>query len=291
MTMTFKINSTSGSNGFMCPPGHWNHTHSLEGYPTPRSRTVDMIASLDAVDEPGTDAPQHIIDAVNRIRSNATLVCSESWIRNVYGYFRNMYVPESGSRKAADLISHNPAGIAAAQVRPVMEEKHKTAEDNRFRRVVNGRRRGYEVTAKADGTKVYVYALADDGTRYGALPILEEYADALRDAGFTDVHIQDPQATPTAFVPERVAATVTDAPEAMDPERHAAVALIRQYFPDHTPRVDLIENPGKGYGMYPCTKCGEKVQYEAKFDAHVTVSTHGTYGTDCPQGGAHTIES
>ncbi len=51
------------------------------------------------------------------------------------------------------------------------------------------------------------------------------------------------------------------------PERHAAVAMVREFFPHHQPRLDLIADPGRGYGAYPCLHCGETVQYEARKDA------------------------
>ena len=79
---------------------------------------------------------------------------------------------------------------------------------------------------------------------------------------------------------------------------HGAVMHIRQWFPDHEPREDLIADPGKGYGAFPCTKCGERVQYEARFDALAVVSTRlsgsgitqWSYATECPKGGAHTVD-
>lgn len=91
---------------------------------------------------------------------------------------------------------------------------------------------------------------------------------------------------------------VSDRTGKTDPARHLAVLCVQEYFPDHTPRLDLIEDPGKGYGSWPCTKCGAKVQYEARFDAHTVVTTRTvpgegtqwTYGVECPMGGGHTID-
>lgn len=318
MARTYKINSTSGSSGFMCPPGHYNHTHSLEEYSGPRGRSVIGVSSLDYIDDEHADASPALVAAVNKIReeSRANWVASEAWIRNVYGYFRTMYSPDSETRDASKAVSYSPAEESVKAARNtladafddlgtlpwVTDDGQGEANVRSYRdgspRPMRAARRGYEVTAKPDGSKVYVYALADDGTRYGALPILERYATALTTAGYTDVRIEEPQNTATTVVPERVIATPATTPEPIDPARHLAVLCIREYFSDHEPRLELIANPGNGYGSRACTKCGEKVQYEAKLDAYAVVSTRvsgsgmtqWSYGTECAEGGAHTIE-
>ncbi len=81
---------------------------------------------------------------------------------------------------------------------------------------------------------------------------------------------------------------------AFPPERHNAVALIREYFPEHEPRLDLITNPAKGYGSNPCDKCGERVQYEARLDAFAKPIESPSLGptkyeTECSKGGAHEV--
>lgn len=50
---------------------------------------------------------------------------------------------------------------------------------------------------------------------------------------------------------------------------HAGAVAVRRYFPEHVTRADLIRDPGRGYGSYPCVHCGERVQYEARVDALV----------------------
>lgn len=193
---TYKIRQDMhGMGGFMCPPGYANHTYTLEEYTGPRGRKVIGLSSIEYALNPEAQASPAIQAQARRILESSKLTESEAWVRSVYGYFRNMYVPENGSRNASDLI-HDP--------------KHEIA-----------------------------------------------------------------------------------------PARHAAVACIREYFPAHTPRLDLIADPGKGYGSWPCEKCGERVQYEARYDAHVTVSTRiagsgitqWTYGQECAEGGAHVVES
>lgn len=50
-----------------------------------------------------------------------------------------------------------------------------------------------------------------------------------------------------------------------EPEHHGGYLTVRKYFPDHEPRVDLIESGG-GYGSWECRVCGQRVQYEARID-------------------------
>lgn len=56
------------------------------------------------------------------------------------------------------------------------------------------------------------------------------------------------------------------------PERHLAVLMVRRYFPNHEVRLDLIADPGRGYGCYPCRHCGARVQYEARCDSLAIVT-------------------
>ena len=85
-----------------------------------------------------------------------------------------------------------------------------------------------------------------------------------------------------------VAYAVHDPDGVMPPEAHLAVLMVQDYFPHHEPRLDLIADPGKGYGSWPCDRCGNRVQYEPKFDKLAMVSTRmvggetkWTYGVEC----------
>lgn len=308
-----------GSSGsFLCPPGHPNLKWSLWGYESARHRNEMSIGSLDnalADDFDGSDA---IKARVQRIFDEAELIPSEMWIRKVYGYFRSSYAPETKpgeayDRNVSNAVFHDPTEIAVNAARKALaeyfaeppEDTHETegqgvTDPKSYRdgseRPMRAARRGWEVTATRDGSEVFVYALADDGSRYGSLPILERYAEALKDTGFADARVEAAQNDGAVFVPERVRATNPVPIEPLDPARHLAVLCVQEYFPDHEPRLDLIENPGKGYDAQPCAKCGGKVQYEAKFDALTVVSTRivpgegtvWTYGVECPSGGGHT---
>lgn len=314
--MTFyKINS-QGMGAFLCPPGHPDHTHSLEGYESSRHRTAISSRRLSAALADGFDGQPEIRGQVQQIFDRADVRCDELWLRTVYAHFRNCYTPESGSRSASDVIAHNVARMAQAQaqaqldtlgaqlrerarVRAAVAEAGGStpAGENpeNFRQGVTalyGKRRGWEITAAPDATRVYVYALADDGSRYSA-DHLAQYAEAL-DASdeFTSVTVS---AHPEDSTLDRVVAVLADPPQPMDPERHSAVACIREYFPDHTPRLDLIGNPKPTCG--PCEKCGQKVQYEGKLGKLAAVRTrvdgrgvtHWSYSTECSSdGGDHT---
>lgn len=206
-----------GSCGFLCPPGHWNHRYTLNEYNTARSRTVVGIGPIENALAEDSGAVDTIRDQVRRIIERSTLVCSELWMAEVYGYFRGMYVPESGERNASGLIS--VASLAREQ------------------------------------------ALAEVGPSAWGAMTREERAATL--------------------------ATTADAIRASLPaERHAAVAMVREYFPEHRPSLDLIADPGKGYGSYPCGKCGKSVQYEARCDG---LAVYGSNDTACSEGGLHRI--
>ena len=296
-----------GSPGsFLCPPGHPRHTLSLWEYESPRHRNEIGIGAIDNALSVKADASPELRARVQKIMDDAVLVPSEAWIRSVYAYFRDSYAPEDGDRNVSRAITHNPAGIVASAARKALADTYTNndslRDDLNYRdgsvRPLRAARRGYEVTARHDGSEVFVYALTDDGTRYGALHLLEDHAETLTDNGFADVRIEEPQTCDGVFVPERVRATVPVKVDRIDPARHLAVLCIREYFPDHEPRLALIDNPGKGYGSYPCTKCGESVQYEAKLDKRAKVTTRmdgsgmtqWTFATDCPEGGDHVVD-
>jgi hypothetical protein len=73
------------------------------------------------------------------------------------------------------------------------------------------------------------------------------------------------------------------------PEHHLGYLCVKSYFPDHAARLDLIADPGQGYGSYPCVKCGTAVQYEAREDAYAEVlpGMRWRVSTECPAGGTH----
>jgi hypothetical protein len=295
---------SSGSS--MCPPGHPRHQYELWGYESPRHRREISIGAIDNALDPNSGASDAIRARVQKIMDEATLVPSEAWIRQVYGYFRHMYASENLDRNLSHAINHNPAEIVVNATRKALADTYDSNDlshsDENYRdgseRPLRAARRGYEVTATRDGSEVFVYTLADDGSRYGALHLLKDHAATLTDNGYADVRIEPVQNKGNLFVPERVRATVPVKVEPIDPERHLAVLCIREYFPDHEPRLDLIVDPGKGYGSWPCTKCGERVQYEAKFDKHAVVTirmdgtgmTHWSYGTECVKGGDHSVD-
>lgn len=217
---TYKVMSTGGGvGGFLCPPGHWNHTYSLEEYASPRGRKVISICGIGYALNPDSGAAETVKTTVRRIMERATLVYSDLWVRQVYGHFHNMYLPESGSRDASDLLS--------------------------------------------------VSLIADERTRAHLATLPKEQVKEMTREERADIR----------------ARYVAEVRAEMDPERHAAVAFVRKYFPDHEVRLDLIADPGKGSGSYPCTKCGQAVQYEARVDALAVFRQAN--GEQCPKGGSH----
>lgn len=193
----FRGGKDGGSGSFLCPPGHPNHDYSVYVYyaRTPggtvnvakRSGGPDCIQSVDGT-AADVRAPADVRAQAQRMLDTAKLRCSEAWVRNAYGYFRNSYSPDGRNRSVSDAIIYKV-----------------------------GRR-------------------------------------------------------PPA-------------------EHHLGYLMVREYFPDHRPRLDLIAKPGNGYGAWPCVKCGERVQYEARKDAWCKVISGAarTYEDRCPKGGHHDI--
>jgi hypothetical protein len=165
--------------GFLMPPGHPNHEHYVSEYVSPRGRRELGSYALDSVAE-SEWIPAAVRARARRILDNAELRCSELWVRDVYGYFRNSYLPESGSTNVSDMV--------------------------------------------------------------------------------------------------------TDATNQLPADRHAAVAFIRRFFPDHAARTDLITDARFCYGSHACVKCGQRVQYDARLDAY---APFGVPSATCESGGVH----
>ena len=198
------------SGGFLCPPGHPNHSYELRGARRGQlMRNPHTIASVEhaASEEGEVYLPTEIVRQARRLLSTAKMECSELWQRNVYGYFRNSYSPDGQQGNAENLL------------------------------IV--------------GMKWYV----DKGSKYNSLNKSDEVLKA-----------DDPRVIP---------------------EHHAAYLLIKSYFPDAQPRLDLIADASGGYGQKPCVKCGKSLQYEAKVDAFAEPITALTA---CPEGGTHSTE-
>lgn len=225
----YKLVRGEGMGGLMCPPGHWNHRWSLEEYRTARSRTVIGAGTIELALDPDSGACDAIRDRVRRIMDESTLVCSELWVREVYGYFRGCYAPDTDTSDVAQMITF----------------------DNLLRKYIAeaGVPRDASDEQRAE---VRSQATARARTELAAIPV----------------------------------------------ERHLAVMRVRAYFPDHEPRLDLISDPGKGYGNYPCVKCDRRVQYEARLDKRAVVSTSHrprsaagwAEAATCTDGGSHMIE-
>jgi hypothetical protein len=214
-----------GTGSFLCPPGHPAHQYSLYGWnsksvATRKPEDPSSIGSVEgALEDPYGDIQPEVKAQARRIFADAELVCSEAWLRNVYGYFRYSYSPDGAERNVSKPVSWKPFPCSC----------------------------GYSASrTRAD---------------------LQSHMDS---KGIT----HQPAITPQ--------------PPA---EHHLGYLCVREYFPDHRPRVDLIDNPGRGYGQYPCDKCGQPVQYEARKDAWCVVTiSPWRYNESCPSGGKHEVQ-
>lgn len=295
--MTFYKIVRGGMGGALCPPGHPQHTHSIQTYESSRDRVPFGSMALEGVFR--EKSPDYVRQIVRKMLDNATLVYSEAWQRQVYMHFRHCYIlGETDDWTSQDVTIHNIPDMVAARVRTSLQSVFDDPDiraslpvDARSYRNGSpylGRRRGYEVTAEPDGTTAYVYALTDDGTRYGSLPILDAYTDALHDSGYPDACVTGPFTTDAGdLIPERVVLGVPDAPAPLPVERHAGYLTVRHFFPEHTPRLDLIADPGVK-GNAPCLKCGRQVQYSPRLDR---LAVYGAKDGDvCTAGDMHTWE-
>jgi hypothetical protein len=106
-----------GAGGFMCPPGHPAHTHTLEGFfsagtarPNPtRPSGPNYSGSVgDVAGELEDYVPARIRAQADRLHAAAVLVCSPDWVANVYGYFRNSYSPDGADRNVSRAVIFSP---------------------------------------------------------------------------------------------------------------------------------------------------------------------------------------
>lgn len=80
--------------------------------------------------------------------------------------------------------------------------------------------------------------------------------------------------------------TDADHHETGEPEHHGGYLHVASFFPDHTPRLDLIAR-GYGYMKRRCRACGHDLTYQPHADAWgLSASRSGA----CPAGGVHDIE-
>ena len=222
------VRTGQGMGGFMAPPGHPDHFYEVRGYwprgdravNVARRREADSYGSLSGVlENDRNEYPASVQDQAQRIMDRAELVCSEAWVQQVYGYFRDSYSPDGIDRNVSNAISSG--------------KLHCNCGEDFYNR------RGLD------------YHLEHGPVTGGP-------------------HFEIAKPHPPA-------------------EHHLGYLCVRSYFPDHTPRTDLITDPGKGYGSYPCDKCGKRVQYEARQDALAEVLPGGRWSvsTECPAGGKH----
>lgn len=79
-------------------------------------------------------------------------------------------------------------------------------------------------------------------------------------------------------IDRNVTRCIVDRSDGLPAERHLGFLLIKTWFPNAVPRADLIESGGQ-YGTEKCVHCGERIQYEAKYDGW---TVFGQSGLGCP---------
>lgn len=112
--MATKVVFTAGSaGGFLDPPGHPHHRYSVNVYDGGRVKQEPdaMMSVQGAADD--ESLPEKARARARRLLEDATLIESELWVRNVYGYFRSMFVPEDGDRDVRSLITDSTNSLPA----------------------------------------------------------------------------------------------------------------------------------------------------------------------------------
>lgn len=75
-----------GMGGFLCPPGHPDHTHAVRN-----NRSGAMMSVTDAATHRGL--PRDVREAAQKLLDAAELRCSPLWVRFIYGWQRGMWTP------------------------------------------------------------------------------------------------------------------------------------------------------------------------------------------------------
>jgi hypothetical protein len=96
-----------GMGGFLAPPTHPTHTHSVETdlrrRPENRSRmALDYATSCEWLDDATRGAARRMLRAWEPLPLSHPEV--QEWISQILGYFRSCYLPENGSRDVRDLL-------------------------------------------------------------------------------------------------------------------------------------------------------------------------------------------
>lgn len=77
--------------------------------------------------------------------------------------------------------------------------------------------------------------------------------------------------------------TEADWHESGEPEHYGGYLHVAEFFPDHTPRLDLIAR-GHGYIKRRCARCGHDLTYQPHADAWGLAKSRSG---QCPAGGVH----
>lgn len=101
----------NGSGGFLNPPGHPTHTWRVEEYTSARKNAkCTGVYSLEGVVS-SEWIPAPVRERAAKLLAETAVLESPLWVRQVYGYFRNMWTPDGTPwDNVSNLISGRPDG-------------------------------------------------------------------------------------------------------------------------------------------------------------------------------------
>lgn len=99
-----------GMGGFICPPGHPAHTHSVETDLRKKQEnrggmSLEAAVKCEYLDKETRKAAKDLLRNYYEV-SKPPLESEEiqKWVHQVLGYFQHCYIPASGSKNVSDLI-------------------------------------------------------------------------------------------------------------------------------------------------------------------------------------------
>ncbi|MBI3014014.1 MAG: hypothetical protein HYY65_02880, partial [Candidatus Tectomicrobia bacterium] len=105
-----RVDRTSGAGGFLTPPGHPERTMHVQTDLTRKPENRGFVSLSHAANEATwlhptvRDEAKRILQEWEKDKKPLTDPEVKDWTHQVLGYFRNMRIPESGSRNVSDLV-------------------------------------------------------------------------------------------------------------------------------------------------------------------------------------------
>lgn len=112
---TFHISKDGqGMGGFLNPPGDPEHFYLVRE----SGRNGSLMSLRSAVAE--DYVPASVRERAAKLLAEATPTCSELWVREVYGYFKNCYSPDGVNRDTGDCLIDGTGNLPAEHHLAVM---------------------------------------------------------------------------------------------------------------------------------------------------------------------------